>query len=84
MLALSSTIENEQKSDGVCALKHRIVCPVTFGHEFADAVAGDPGCERKAMQFYVRDENGNERELAFVEFHSQARCTVLVLEERRK
>ena len=55
-----------------------IVSPKTFAEHFRDAIVSDPGCERKAMLFYLDDEN-----VEFDHFESQARCTSLHLKRRQ-
>jgi hypothetical protein len=51
----------------------RIVTPIQFARELVQAVDRDPGAERKAMLFYLDDEE----EIAFVRVRSEARITVI-------
>jgi len=58
---------------------YRIVSPNTFAREMIMAAERDPGCEQKAMLFYL--DNGGEfrQELQFSHFESGARILSLIL-----
>jgi len=58
-----------------------IITPRQFAMKLVEVVVNDPGCQNKAMLFYIGDGLPPE-ELEFEEFTSNARVTVLKLKRR--